>query len=668
MLSSLELTLLLLAASVLAVAALRVVNLPPVLGYLLVGLAVGPHAMALAPDSGSTYELAEFGVVFLMFSIGLEFSLPRLRSMRAVVFGVGLPQVVITLAVPMALIWLVGHRLGVVGAAGAFALGAALAMSSTAIVLKLLAERLELDTDHGRLVVGVLLFQDLAVVPLLVVLPALANRSGDLGVELAVATLKAVVLLGLLLAGGQWVLRRLLTLVARRRSHELFMLNLLLVTLGLAWLTSKAGLSLALGAFVAGMLISETEFRHQVEEDIKPFRDVLLGLFFVTIGMLLDPGVLFGHLGWVLAAVTVPVGLKFALIALLARANGAAAGTAIKAALPLATAGEFAFVLLNQAGQLDVVPPLLLQIVLAAMVLSMLATPLLMHYSHRLAMRFTGSEWLQQALQLHKIAASSMARERHVVICGFGRSGQHLAQMLEQEGIGYVALDLDPDRVREAAAAGSSVVYGDAARRETLAAAGLARAAALVVSYNDVHSALRVIHFAHELRPQLPIIVRTQDDADLDRLLRAGATEVVPEVFEGSLMLGSHALVLLGVPLARVVRRVRDARDTRYRLLRGYFHGADDPDDAIDDPEHLRLHSVPIEAGSAAAGRSLDALALGETGAEIRALRRRGIRGDDPSGTLVLRPGDVVVLRGTSESIERAEALLLGSGWPGAAG
>jgi len=657
--SSLELTLLLLAASVLAVTALRLASLPPVLGYLLVGLAVGPHAMALAADSGSAHELAEFGVVFLMFSIGLEFSLPRLRSLRAVVFGIGLPQVVVTLAMPLALGWFAGTRLGV-GTAGAFALGAALAMSSTAIVIKLLAERLELDTDHGRLVVGVLLFQDLAVVPLLVVLPALADRSGELGWQLAMASLKATVLLALLLAGGQWVLRRWLTLVARRRSRELFMLNLLLITLGLAWLTSKAGLSLALGSFIAGMLISETEFRHQVEEDIKPFRDVLLGLFFVTIGMLLDPRVVAGHFGWVLAALVVPVGLKFGLIAALVRASGASAGTAIKAALPLAAAGEFAFVLLNQAGQLEVLPPVLLQIVLAAMVLSMLATPLLMHYSDRIAMRYSRSEWMQQALQLHQIAATSMARDRHVVICGFGRSGQHLARMLEQENIGYIALDLDPDRVREAAAAGNSVVYGDAARRETLASAGLARAAALVVSYNDVHSALRVIHFAHELRPQLPIIVRTQDDADLERLLRAGATEVVPEVLEGSLMLGSHALVLLGVPLARVVRRVRDARDTRYRLLRGYFHGSDDPQDAIDEPEQLRLHSVRLEAGSACVGLSLDALALASTDAEVRAIRRRGIRGEDPSGALVLQAGDVVVLRGTSEAIERAEALLLG--------
>jgi CPA2 family monovalent cation:H+ antiporter-2 len=657
--SALELTLLLLAASVLAVTALQVLNLPPVLAYLLVGIAVGPHALALAPDSSNTYELAEFGVVFLMFSIGLEFSLPRLRSMRAIVFGVGLPQVLITLAAPVALGLLVGDRVGV-GTAGAFALGSALAMSSTAIVLKLLAERLELDTDQGRLVVGVLLFQDLAVVPLLVILPALANRQGDLAVELAWAGAKAVVLLALLLAGGQWLLRQWLTAVARRRSRELFMLNLLLITLGLAWLTSKAGLSPALGSFVAGMLISETEFRHQVEEDIKPFRDVLLGLFFVTIGMLLDPRVVIGHFGWVLAALTVPVGLKFALVLLLARWRGATAGTAIKVAMPLATAGEFAFVILSQAGQLHLLPDWLMQIVLAAMVLSMLATPLLVQYSQRIALRLSGAEWMQQALQLHRIAARSIATQEHVVICGFGRSGQHLAQMLEQEGIAYVALDLDPDRVREAAAAGASVVYGDAARRETLTAAGVSRAAALVVSYNNVASALRVIHFAHELAPNLPIIVRTQDDSALDRLLRAGATEVVPEVFEGSLMLGSHALVLLGVPLGRVVRRVQDARDTRYRLLRGYFHGADDADDAIDDEQHVRLHSVPIEAGSAASGQGLGSLDLRSTGAEVRAVRRRGIRGDDPSDSLVLEPGDIVVLRGTAEALELAEARLLG--------
>jgi CPA2 family monovalent cation:H+ antiporter-2 len=406
------------------------------------------------------------------------------------------------------------------------------------------------------------------------------------------------------------------------------------------------------------MLIAETEYRHQVEEDIKPFRDVLLGLFFVTIGMLLNLDVVVRQFGWVLLALLVPTAFKFGLILAVARAQGAGAGTAIRTALPLATAGEFGFVLLNQAGGLQLLPPDLIQIVLAAMLLSMLATPFLVQYAERIALRFASNEWMARSLALTSIASRSMSTDRHVIICGYGRSGQHLARMLAEEGIGYVALDLDPDRVREAAAAGDSVVYGDAARRETLVAAGIARAAALVISYADSHSALRVIHFAHEIKPALPIIVRTQDDSDLDRLLEAGAAEVVPEVFEGSLMLGSHALVLLGVPMNRVVRRVREARDTRYRLLRGYFHGADDSTEFEDDG-HARLHSVPIEPGAAAVGRTLGAMGLADLSVEVTALRRRGIRGAEPSGDMVLQAGDVLVLRGLPEALDLAEERLL---------
>jgi CPA2 family monovalent cation:H+ antiporter-2 len=657
---ALELTLLLLAASVLGVVAFRLMNLPPMLGYLVVGIIIGPQALGIVPDTREARYLAEFGVVFLMFSIGLEFSLPRLRSMRRIVFGLGLAQVVLTIGATMLLGWVLHTVLAGwfdITLAGAFALGAALAMSSTAIVLKLLTERLELESEHGRRIVGVLLFQDLAVVPLLVVVPALATQPEHLPSALGWALVKATVILGLLLLGGQWVLRRWFHLVAKRRSHELFILNVLLVTLGLAYVTEHAGLSLALGAFVAGMLISETEYRHQVEEDIKPFRDVLLGLFFITIGMLLNLNVVVGQFGWVLMALLLPTGFKLLLIVGLARLFGAGAGAAIRTALPLATAGEFGFVLLNQAGGLQLLPPALMQVVLAAMLLSMLATPFLIQYSDRIALRFAKNEWLARSLAITQVATRSMAAERHVIICGYGRSGQHLARMLSQEGIGYVALDLDPDRVREAAAAGDSVVYGDAGRKEMLIAAGVARATALVVSYSDTHSALKVIHFAHELAPQLPIIVRTQDDADLDRLLAAGATEVVPEIFEGSLMLGSHALVLLGVPLQRVVKRVREARDSRYRLLRGYFHGADDPTE-FDDEGHERLHSISITAGSPAAGRSLGDLGLRTVGAEVTAIRRRGIRGADPSDDTVLLAGDVVVLRGLPEALERAEERL----------
>jgi len=656
--TALEVTLLLLAASVIGVAAVRLFHQPPVLGYLIVGIAIGPHALALAPDTAETRHLADLGIVFLMFSIGLEFSFARLRSMRSIVLGLGISQILLTIGATLLAGLLFGAYFGV-GIPGAFALGAALAMSSTAILMRLLAERLELDSDHGRRIVGVLLLQDLAVVPLLVIVPSLSSAPAQMGMAVLLAAVKAAALLAILLLGGRALLRAWLHLVARRRSQELFMLNLLLLTLGLAWLAERVGLSPALGAFLAGMLLSETEYRHHVEEDIKPFRDVLLGLFFVTIGMLLDLRVVLAQLPWVLAALFVPVGFRFLLTLGLARVFGASPGTAIKTALPLSVAGEFGFVLINLASERHLLPASLQQVVMAAMLLSMLATPFLLASGARLALRFGGSEWMLRALELHRIAARSMSTERHVVICGYGRSGQHLAKMLEQESIGYVALDLDPDRVREAAAAGHAVVYGDAVRRETLVAAGITRAAAVVVSFNDARAALRVVTFAQELNPRVPIIVRTQDDADLDRLLAAGATEVVPEVFEGSLMLGSHALVLLGIPLARVIRQVRDARDSRYRLLRGYFHGADDTQDSLEEPLQVRLHTIVLESDAAAVGHSLSELDLTATGVEVTAVRRRGIVADNPSGDLVLQRGDVVVLRGTVAALEAGEQRLL---------
>jgi len=658
MTSGLEFALLLLSCVVGGVVAFRLLHLPPLLAYLTVGILIGPHALAMLPDSADARYLAEFGIVFLMFSIGLEFSLAKLRAMRRIVLGLGAAQVVLTILMTLAAGWALGRYFNV-GLAGAFALGGALAMSSTAIVMKMLAERMQLDSEHGRRIVGVLLFQDLAVVPLLVIVPALSAEAGELAQTMAIALAKAAVLLTLLLVGGQRVMRWWFQTVARRKSQELFTLNLLFVTLALAWMTEMAGLSLALGAFIAGMLISETEFKHRVEEDIKPFRDVLLGLFFVTIGMLLNVRVVIDNFGWVMLALVLPVAFKFSLIFLLARGFGATAGTAIRAALALATAGEFGFVLLGQAGRLGLVDPLVLQVVLAAMLLSMMAAPLLLQYSDRIVLRLVSSEWLIKSLQIANIAKQAIAIDKHVVICGFGRSGQHLAKMLEQENIAFVALDLDPDLVREAGVAGESVVYGDAGRREALVAAGISRASALVITYDDTESALKVLYQAHELNPSLAVIVRTQDDHDLERLTRAGATEVVPEILEGSLMLGSHALVLLGVPLSRVVKRVREARDQRYRLLRGHFHSIGDEEDAIDDAEHERLHSVPLDSGAAAVGKALRDLDLAAIGAEVTSVRRRGIRGADPSPDMRLQASDIVVLRGVPEALELAEQRLL---------
>ncbi len=652
--NTLELVLMLLSAAVVVVILFRSLNLPPILGYLLVGIVLGPHAAGLIPDVAATRSLAEFGVVFLMFSIGLEFSLPKLRQMRRIVFGLGLAQVMLTLALGIA-----GAVLIKMGWQAGLVLGGALAMSSTAIVSKMLTERMEVETPHGRDIIGVLLFQDLAVVPLLVLIPALSAPVADIAEPLVIAALKAAVVLTVLLVGGQKLMRAWFRLVAKRRSHELFVLNVLLITLGLAWVTERAGLSLALGAFVAGMLIAETEFRYQVEDDIKPFRDVLLGLFFVTIGMKLNVPVVLSHFPLVVLLFLGPVLGKFALIVVLARLNGATPGNALRVGLALAQAGEFGFVLLAQAEVLPFIEKDFMQAILAAMLLSMLVAPALIQWSDRIVLRFTASEWMLRSMELTQIAAQTLANDRHVIVCGYGHIGQHLSRLLAEEAVGYIALDLDPERVREAAAAGEHVVYGDATRRDALIAAGVMRAAALVVAYADPASALRVLARVHAVNPGLPVIVRTRDDAELDKLIAAGAAEVVPETLEAGLMLASHALVMVGVPVPRVVRRIRAIRGERYRLLRGFFHGASDEAEDLDDAAQPRLHSVTLAAGAKAIGRTLSDIALQELAVEVRALRRPLTGSLEPLAATRLQTGDVLVLLGLPGNLARAESRLL---------
>jgi len=668
MASTLELTLVFLLAAVAGVVVCRLARVPPMLGYLAVGVVLGPSAIGIASEAGGVGYLADFGIVFLMFVIGLEFNLPRLQSMRKLVFGLGLSQVTLTIVAAIAgnaalvsLFTATGRHWGL-GWQSAIALGAALAMSSTAIVVKLMADRLELESEHGRRVMGVLLFQDLAVVPLLVIIPALGSTPEVLLREVVVAALKASALLAVLLVGGRVVMRWWLTLVVRRKSEELFVLNLLLVTLGLAWLTEMAGLSRALGAFVAGMLIAETEFKHQVETDIRPFHDVLLGLFFITVGMKLDLGVVLARWPLVIVLTLLPVVFKFGLVTVLARIFGAAPGVALRTGLYLAQAGEFGFVLLGLASERHLLPPDLQGPVLASMVLSMLVTPLIFMASNRIVMRLSANDWLLQSVAMTTIARRTINTEKHVIICGFGRSGQNLARLLEAEKIAYIALDLDPDRVRQAAAGGQSVVFGDAARLQSLMAAGLARASAVVVSYHDTPSALKILHLVHSHAPTVPVVVRTIDDADFERLRAAGATEVVPEAIEGSLMLASHALALVGVPMRRVLRVVQQQRDARYGLLRGFFHGADD--DTVAELDHARLLSVTLPAGSGSVGRTLGALGLAGHGVTAVSLRRASGAVLQPSDSLAVAVGDTLVLSGLPERLARAEAALLTPGRP----
>jgi CPA2 family monovalent cation:H+ antiporter-2 len=640
--------LVLLAASVLAVAVCRSLKLPPMIGYLAVGIALGPHALGAVSDRAETHYLAELGVVFLMFSIGLEFSFTKLKSMRRLVFGLGFAQVGATIGLAVA----VALALGAPWQVG-LALGGMLAMSSTAIVSRLFAERGELDSAHGRQVIAVLLFQDLAVVPLLVLIPALTQPADAIGIAVAAALAKATAALVIVIVGGPRPMRAWLRAVARRRSNELFVLNVLLITLVAAFVTSAAGLSPVLGAFLAGMLIAETEYRFQVEEDIKPFRDVLLGLFFITVGMLLDLRLVAAQLPLVLAFLAVLMPLKCGLIAALSRAFRTPTGTALRVALALAQGGEFGFLLLALAGNAGVVPDALLQPLLAAMIVSMLATPFVIAASDRIVLRLSRAEWMQRSLDLHRVAVQSIEAERHVVIVGYGRNGQRLARLLDAEGVRYIALDLDPERVREAAAAGDTVVFADGLRREALGAAGIARAAAVVLTFADAAAAVRLLGTLHELNPSVPVIVRARDEADIAPLTAAGASEVVPEAFESGLMLASHTLVWVGVPLSRVMRRVSQVRAARYGLLQGLFHGRDDEIES-----GAQLHSVTLEPGARAIGRTLQELALQ---GQVRAVRRRGTKARlDPAAAGPLQAGDVIVLLGTPEALAAAEERLSG--------
>ena len=648
---ALPVALILLASAVAVVVLFRQISMPAILGYLLVGAIVGPHALGLVRDTEVQRFLGELGVVFLMFSVGLEFSLPQLTAMRRGVLGFGGSQVAVVMAlgvagcVALGLTW----RQGVI-------VGGILAMSSTAIISKTLAERMQLSSEYGRQVMGVLLFQDLAVIPLLVLIPALALPGDAIAGTITVALVKAGVVLAIVLYVGQRVMRPLFDLVARQKSSELFVIFVLLVTLLLAWITEQAGLSLALGAFLAGMLISETEYRYQVEDYIKPFRDLLLGLFFITIGMLVDSRELIAHLAAVLSLFVLLLVGKFSVIFVLARMFGITKPAALRASLTLAPAGEFGFVLLALSQRDGALPEAAAQVILGATLLSMLAAPLILARSERIVLYFVESEWTERAVALHQLAVKAMSTRGHVIVCGYGRSGQALAHFLEREKLPLIALDSDPERVREAAAAGESVVFGDASRREVLVAAALSRASAVVVSFADTPKALAILAHVHELRPELPVIVRTFDDTDVARLKAAGAAEVVAEVVEGSLMLATQTMMQLGLPLNRVLRRLRDVRRERYSSMGGFFPGVTDQESDADAPI---LRTILVGPDAAAVGKTLGALNLAMMEVTVTAVRRKGAREINPSPETRLAAGDVLVLLGTQGRLARAEIRVL---------
>jgi CPA2 family monovalent cation:H+ antiporter-2 len=560
----------LLTAAVAAVALARRFGLPSMLAYLAIGMALGPHGAAFLAESSEVETFAEFGVVFLMFSIGLEFSLQRLKAMHALVFGYGSAQLALTACGTMLVTWF-GYGQG--WKAG-LAVGLAVAMSSTAIVAKMLSERFELHSRSGRLTMGVLLFQDIAVVPCLILIPALANPEGHLLRQLGIASLQAAALLIVLIWIGQRLMKRFFDAVAHHRSEELFVLATLWIVVALAWATGQAGLSLALGAFVGGMLISETAYRHQVEADIRPFRDVLLGLFFVTVGMLLNVGFVLENLWSLLLALLLLVAGKGIVVLAITLATRASVDTALRTSAQLAQAGEFGLVLIQLAFAQGLIATDVFQVTLAAMLISMFLAPFLIERVARLGGEMARGDWAHKAKAIHEVATGAFGMEDHVILCGYGRTGEQIGGFLAAESIPFLALDIDPQAVKRAAPTGGKVVFGGADRIEVLKAAGLMRAQAVVIAYPDTQSAERVLRVVRNHRSDIPVIVRAADDSDLDRLKRAGATEVIPEVLEGSLMIAAETLTQLGVPVERAIERVRRVREARYASMREFYRNA----------------------------------------------------------------------------------------------
>jgi CPA2 family monovalent cation:H+ antiporter-2 len=590
-----------------------------------------------------------------MFTIGLEFSLPKLNSMRNILFGLGGTQVLITLLAVIVCGIFFGLQLP-----SAFIIGAALTMSSTAIVSKILIERLDLNSRHGRLSIGILLFQDVAVIFILILIPVFNNLDADLFKLIIFALLKIIFLLFIVFRAGKPVMNFWFDIVAKNKSRELFVLNVLMITLIFSYVTKLAGLSYALGAFLAGMIISETRYRHQVESDITSFRNILLGLFFISVGMMLDIDILksnFIIIALLFFAFTL---FKIILITGLTMIFKYELGVGIRTGIILSQAGEFSFVILALGQKNGIISGDIFQIILSVCLISMLIAPLLIPLNGRIARWISKGYTKKSETLVKQIEGVGHDYSDHVILCGYGRSGQYLGRFLKEENINFIAIDMDLNRVSDASTAGENVMYGDASRRTVLRAAGIERAKAIIVAYADDRSTEKVLNVIREAYPILPVIVRTADESSVEKLQNAGATDVVPEVQEGSLMLASHALVLLGIPLSNVIKKIRIFRSERYKMFRGYFAGETDVGDETSNQDLLQLHSIEIKEYFSMNDSPISKLSLKNFDVEIKYIRRPNmLENIQPRPDIVISAGDVLVVIGTQENIDLFEKYII---------
>lgn len=650
-------TLLLLGVTLVILLGFRRLGVPASLGYLVVGILLSSKTAGPVIQSEFISTIAEFGIVFLLFSIGLSFSVAQIYALRHTILGLGTAQVALTTIIVGLLAWAMG-----LPPLAAFVVGAIFAQSSTTVITKQLLDQGESMTRHGRLGTTLSVFQDITAVPFVVIIPVLgAAAAYEIAGQLSWALVKAALAFVLVLTIGRRVLQPLFQVVARGWSFELFTLTVLFVSLAAAFATKSLGLSMAFGAFLAGMILGETEFRHQVEAAIRPFRDVLLGLLFVSIGMLVDPAMLpyIWHLA--LAGALALLLIKLVLVTLIVRVSGVELGTALRTGMVLAVGGEFGFALLALALQGQLIADYAAQIVLNAVFFSMILGAFLIRFNQPL------SRWLGPG----PVASSAATAEEpiddatgnlqgHVVLCGYGRIGQVVSHFLQRETLPFVALDIDPAIVREARLAAQPVYFGDSSDLSVLESTGLDKASLVIVSHDDLTAAIKTIRAARTINPQVPIVARTRDETHLKELLDAGATEIIPETLEAGMMIALHAMMFMQVPTERVTEYLQEQRNTRYALVRELFRGQFGIWKSITGDHRQRLHSIVLDEASPAVGRSLGEADAATANTTITTLVRDGLRLEHPDAELRLQPGDVLVLLGDSNALDRAESLLTG--------
>jgi CPA2 family monovalent cation:H+ antiporter-2 len=627
-------------------------HLPSIIGFLISGALLGPHGLNLIDDAAQVEVLAEVGVVLLLFTIGLEFSLTRLSRIRAFALSGGSLQVGLTILVTAVTALLLGihFRTGIFW-------GFLLALSSTAIVLKMLLDRGEIDAPHGRLSLGILIFQDLIMVPMMLILPLLSEDPNGHPFEVILALGRSFLLLGAILVAARWLVPKALSLVVRSRSRELFIISVILICLGIAWVSALSGLSLALGAFIAGLVISESEYSHQALADILPFRDSFNSLFFISIGMLLDWRFFIANPFLVLSAAILVIFLKGLIAGGVTVGLGYPARVALLVGLGLVQVGEFSFVLATAGQAYGLLLGESYQLFLTISILTMMATPFLIQLGPRLS---SGTDWISGVPSWLKrsrtvdLEPQDLALKDHVIVAGYGLNGRNLARVLKETNIPYAVLDLHGETVRHHRELGEPIYFGDVTRTMVLRRLGIKAAKLIVLAVSDPFAVRRAVQLARAENPDITIIVRTRYVTEVEDLLRLGANQVVPEEFETSLEIFDLVLRSYDVPASKIERKKAEVRRESYAKLR---RGEIEPVVGSGNlPGELQVERFTIPEGSSLTRETLSGIDLpAKTGTLVVAVIRGEETVSNPRGSFRVQPGDVLVSLGNRESLSRAK-------------